>query len=106
MRLSRRFLIGAGAGLALFLALTLIAAHLSSDCGIAAVLGALRLMPSYCSDDIIRVGFPLVVWEEGGFAYHTSISTGALAVDLALAAASGLLGGWLFQRRGGRAAAR
>lgn len=105
MQISRRFLVGAGATLALFLALTVVSAHLSSDCGIVAVLGALHIMPSYCSDDIVRIGFPLVVLEEGGFAYRSYVSTGALAADVALAIGGSLLGGWLYQRRGGRAPA-
>lgn len=102
MRISRRFLVGAGATLGLFLAITIISAHLSSGCGIVAVLGALHIIPSYCSDNTVRIGFPLVVLQKGGFAYRSYMSTGALAVDIGLAIGGSLLGGWLYQRRGTR----
>lgn len=77
MNSSRAFFIGLGIGLFLFLLANLLAAHLGSDCGLPAILGT-----SACADDIIRVGFPLTFFEEGGFAFRHNFSTLYLLVDI------------------------
>lgn len=79
---TRRIFVLAGPALLLFAAVTLVSGHLSSDCGITAVLSRWSLAESYCADDIVRVGFPLIMWEDGGFAYHSSFSLPALLVNL------------------------
>jgi hypothetical protein len=63
MNSSRAFFTGFSAGLVLFALANLPAAHLHSDCGLPALLGN-----SMCADDIARAGFPLIFFEEGGFA--------------------------------------
>lgn len=63
--MKRPFLTGFLIGLLVFLLLTLLAAHLRSDCGLGAVFGL-----AHCADDIARAGFPLTFYEEGGFAYR------------------------------------
>jgi hypothetical protein len=42
-------------------------------------------------DGIRRLGFPLVIWEEGGFAYRQTFSFVALLADIALAVIAGLI---------------
>ena len=91
-----RFAAGFATGLLVFVLLNLMAAHLRSDCGLPAVLGMAR-----CSDDIRRAGFPLLVWEEGGFAYHSSLNPGALLVDLLIGLGLGVAGGLLVVRLAG-----
>ena len=91
----RPFLTGFPLGLLLFIFANLLAAHFRSDCGILAILGR-----SACADDIRRAGFPLLFYEEGGFAYRHVFNAGALAVDgmvgLAMAVAAG---SWVARRR-------
>ncbi len=76
----------------------LAAAHFQSDCGLPAVFGV-----SGCADDIVRVGFPLLFWEKGGFDYHADFNPAALAVDVLIAlGVSGGLGlacGWAVGKR-------
>lgn len=72
--------------LGLFLVLNLLAAHVMSDCGLPAVLGIDR-----CSDDIVRVGWPLPFFEQGGLAFHSSYDPSGLADDLILGALGALL---------------
>lgn len=86
------WLVAAGV-LLLWLVINLISAHLRSDCGLPAVLGA-----SNCADDIRRAGFPWVFWEEGGFAFRQYFSWGALFADLGLAVLTSVLAGWLVRR--------
>jgi hypothetical protein len=85
-------------GLLIFLFANLIAAHLLSDCGLPAVLGV-----DYCADDIVRTGFPLVFYEEGGFAYREMFNLPYLLLDLFigldLAVFSGFMARWIEQRR-------
>ncbi len=92
------FALGSGGALIVFAIINLVAAHFLSDCGIMAVLGL-----AGCADDIVRVGFPLVVWEEGGFAYRANFSLLALAADVAIAvgvsAIVGLACQWVAGRR-------
>jgi hypothetical protein len=91
--LMRYFVIGAVAALLIFIAANVLAAHLLSDCGLRGVLGI-----AGCADDIRRAGFPLVFWEEGGFAYRSVFSAGALAADIAVAVVVSLAVGWAVQR--------
>jgi len=88
-----RFVAGFAIGLLVFVFLNLLAAHVRSDCGLTAVLGMAR-----CSDDIRRAGFPLLVWEEGGFAYQNSFNPGALLVDLLIGLGVAFAGGLLVLR--------
>lgn len=63
--------------LVLFVGINLVAAHIRSDCGIAAALIG-------CADDIRRAGFPLLVWEEGGFAYRNIFHFTAWILDVGI----------------------
>jgi hypothetical protein len=65
--------------LGLFIGINLVAAHVQSDCAIAGVLGV-----PFCNDDIRRLGFPLLVWEEGGFAYRNIFDVTALILDIGI----------------------
>ncbi len=77
MTFSRTFLNGFLIGLLVFILATLFAAHLLSDCGLPALLGA-----DACADDISRAGFPLVFFEQGGFAYRSIFNLPNLALDI------------------------
>jgi hypothetical protein len=89
----RNFVIGAVAALLIFLAANVVAAQLLSDCGLLGVLGR-----AGCADDISRVGFPLVFWEDGGFAYRHVFSIGALAADIAIGVVLSVAAGWAARR--------
>ena len=77
MTFSRTFLNGFLIGLLVFILANLFAAHLLSDCGLPALLGA-----DSCADDISRAGFPLVFFEQGGFAYRSIFNLPNLALDI------------------------
>ena len=77
MKLPRRFINGFLIGLLIFILANLLAAHLLSDCGLPAVLGA-----DFCADDIARAGFPLVFFEQGGFSYRSIFNLPYLLIDL------------------------
>jgi len=77
MTFSRTFLNGFLIGLLVFILANLFAAHLLSDCGLPALLGA-----DACADDISRAGFPLVFFEQGGFAYRSIFNLPNLALDI------------------------
>jgi hypothetical protein len=81
-------------GLILFAVLNLIAAHVRSDCGLAAVFGV-----SGCADDIVRVGFPFQVFERGGFIARNTFDSMALAGDILVAFAVSAVAGMLAARR-------
>ena len=81
----------------LFILVTLLAAHVQSDCGLPGLFGV-----AGCSDAISRAGFPLVFWEEGGFVYHGNFNLPALLVDLAIGVGAGIIIGVLVQRRRSR----
>ena len=89
----RYFLIGFVLVLLLFLAANLLAAHLQSDCGLTGLLKA-----AGCADDISRAGFPLLFYEEGGFAYRSRFEIGALLLDIFCGLGLGVLGGLLMRR--------
>lgn len=91
--MSKKFLLGFTVGLVLFLAVNLISAHLSSDCGLPAVFGR-----GPCADDIIRAGWPLIFYEDGGFAYRHIFIQSNLILDMTIGVLfTGTLG-WLFTR--------
>jgi hypothetical protein len=91
----RPFLTGSLLGLAAFLILNLLAAHLLSDCGLSSVFGM-----DACADDIARAGFPLVFFEEGGFAFRHIFNLPYLLLDVLIGIGIGVLGGFLFHRSG------
>jgi hypothetical protein len=76
-------------GLLGFLALNLAAAGLTSECGLPAVLGMDR-----CADDIVRAGWPVRFYEEGGIAFHSSFGVLPLTVDAAIGLLLAGAAGW------------
>jgi hypothetical protein len=60
--MKKQFVIGIACGLLRFIAISLLAAQLASDCGLSAVFGN-----SACADGISQVGWPLQYYESGGF---------------------------------------
>ena len=97
---SRPFMLGFGITLLLFIGATLLAAHLQSDCGLAGVLGIAN-----CADDIRRAGFPLLVWEAGGFAYRNNFNAVALILDIGIGLGASAIVGYICQRFSKKAAA-
>ena len=93
MTFSRTFLNGFLIGLLIFILANLFAAHLLSDCGLPALLGA-----DSCADDLSRAGFPLVFFEQGGFAYRIIFNLPYLFLDifigLGFAAICGFIARW------------
>jgi len=77
MTTSRAFLNGFLVGLFVAVLINILAAHLLSDCGLPAILGA-----SPCADDIVRAGFPLVFFEQGGFAFRSIFNLPYLLLDI------------------------
>ncbi len=77
----------------LFIAVNLLAAHLQSDCGLPALLGL-----SHCADDIRRAGFPLLFWEEGGFAYRSNFEPANFLFDIGLAVIVSVIVGVIAER--------
>lgn len=92
--MNNKFAIGFIIGLLLFLAINLLAAQLTSDCGLAAFSPG-----SACADGIIRLGWPLQFFESGGFMYQQNFSLLSLMIDLGIGLALAALLGWLFARR-------
>lgn len=92
--MNKRFMIGFFAGLLLFGAINLLAAHLESDCGLPAVIGQ-----DACADDIARAGWPLQFYEEGGFAYRREFDLNSLLGNLGIGLGASSLAGWLSARR-------
>ena len=97
MTFNRSFLNGSLIGLLIFLVANLIAAHLHSDCGLPALLGA-----SACADDISRAGFPLIFLEQGGFVSRNMFNLSNLLFDIFigvdLAFTSGFIASWREKR--------
>ena len=50
------------------------------------------------NDGIQRAGFPLLIWERGGFVYRHTFSALGLASDFAVAAVAGILVSALYWR--------
>ena len=92
--MTRRFIIGFAIGLLIFLALNLLSAHLNSDCGLLAVFER-----DTCDDDIARAGWPLVFYEQGGFAYRFEFNLPVLLLDVAVGIISASILAWLIARR-------
>src|SRR5262245_22091838 len=101
---SRWFVIGFVATSLVFLLANIVVAHLRSDCGIWAVIGLWLPRWSVCSDDIVRVGFPFLVLEQGGFCYRSIFDPLAALLNSAITiGASLLVGGMLrLSSRSGR----
>lgn len=97
MTFNRSFLNGSLIGLLIFLVANLIAAHLRSDCGLPALLGA-----SACADNISRAGFPLIFLEQGGFAPRNMFNLSNLLFDIFigfdLVFTSGFIASWREKR--------
>ena len=89
----KRFSIGLGTSLLVFLAINLLMAHLASDCGLPAVFGH-----DVCADDIARAGWPLQFYEEGGFAYRYNFNTLFLMVDIAIGVIFSVAFGWVYSQ--------
>lgn len=98
MTSSRSFLNGFLIGLLTLILVNILAAHLLSDCGLPALLGA-----DFCADDIVRAGFPLVFFEQGGFDSRNIFNLPYLLLDLFigldLAVFCGFIARWLVKRR-------
>lgn len=97
MTKTRVFWAGFLLGLAAFVIANLLAAHMLSDCGLPAVFGR-----DACADDIARAGFPLVFFEEGGFAFRSIFNLPYLLLDLLIGLGIGVLGGFLFRKLKGK----
>jgi hypothetical protein len=93
MTSSRAFLNGFLIGLFSFILANLFTAHLLSDCGLPAILG----MDS-CADDIARAGFPLIFFEEGGFAFRSIFNIPYLFLDILTVIVFAALCGFFAQR--------
>ena len=91
--MNRNFLIGLVAGLLTFTGINILAAHLSSDCGLLAVF---RL--DACADDIVRAGWPLQFYEEGGFAFRRDFNPLFLWIDITIGVALSLIASWIYVR--------
>jgi len=90
MTSSRTFLNGFLIGLFIFILANLLAAHLLSDCGLPAILGT-----DFCADDIARAGFPLVFFEQGGFAYRSIFNLRTLLLDIFIGLGFAVLCGFI-----------
>jgi hypothetical protein len=98
MKYSRAFINGFLIGLLIFLLANLLAAQVLSDCGLPSFFGL-----DHCADDIARAGFPLVFFEDGGFAYHHMFNQSLLLWDIFIgldfAIVSGFVARKIAQRR-------
>src|SRR5262245_15850751 len=93
----RTFMAGFLLGALVFLVTNLVAANFASDCGLPALFGMDR-----CADDIVRAGWPLGFYEEGGIAFHSRFDLLALMADIGLGLGLGSGSGWwLVKRRAG-----
>ncbi len=98
--MTRNFYFGLILTLLLFIAINLVAAHVQSDCGIRAVIGLWVPGFSNCNDDIVRIGFPFRVLEQGGFAFRSIFNLGALIADALVAVGASVVVGLIAQRVG------
>jgi ABC-type antimicrobial peptide transport system permease subunit len=81
-------------GIVIFILVNLLAAHLLSDCGLPAVFGK-----DFCADDIVRAGFPLIFFEEGGFAYRIIFNLPNLLLDIFIGLGFSIICGFIAHRR-------
>ena len=92
------FAIGFLAGFGIFILISLLAAHLMSECGLPAIFNL-----DACADDIARAGWPLKFYEAGGITFHHTFDGTALGMDmvigLLLSIAMGIAGPRLFKRK-------
>jgi hypothetical protein len=92
---TKRFAIGFFIGFDLFIAINLLTAQSMSDCGLPAVFGF-----SVCADDIVRMGWPFLFRETGGFAFHEHFSGANLALDIIIGVVfAGAIGLWWAWRK-------
>lgn len=96
--MKRNFIIGFLATLLVFIAINFIVAHYQSDCGIRAVIGLWVPRFKFCADDIVRIGFPFHVIEEGGFALRSVFNVAALGADVLVAIGASAAVGWVAQK--------
>lgn len=66
--------------------------------GIGNYLSFLKMSSGFCDDCMMSFGFPLPIWEEGGFITITRLLWSGLIADIYLALSVGLLMGWTYQR--------
>ena len=91
--MNKKFAQGFIIGFCLFL-LNATFAHLSSDCGLPTIFGL-----DSCADDISRAGWPLLFYEEGGFACRHEFILLNLISDLVIGVLLAGGFGWWFARR-------
>lgn len=91
--MNKKFAIGFFIGLLIFSGVNLLAAHLSSDCGLLAVFGR-----DACADDIVRLGWPLVFYRDGGFAYNHIFNSIYFLINTGTGLAFAALVGGVFLR--------
>lgn len=92
--MTRRFIIGFGIGLLIFIAINLLSSHLNSDCGLLAVFER-----DACADDIARAGWPLSFYERGGFDYRFEFNLPVLLIDLVIGIFLASAFGWFLAQR-------
>ena len=92
--MTRRFILAFLLGLATFIVINLVSAHLASDCGLVAVFGQ-----DFCADDIARAGWPLRFYEVGGFDEHHYVSSGMFGLDILIGLALSSTLGWYAARQ-------
>ena len=85
---TKSFFSGFLIGLLAFILINILAAHLLSDCGLPAVIGA-----DFCADDIARAGFPLVFYESGGFDGRNIFNPSFLLMDIFIGVGVAIFGG-------------
>jgi hypothetical protein len=93
MTSTRAFLNGFLIGLFIFILANILAVHLHSDCGLPAILGT-----DSCADDIARAGFPLIFFEEGGFAFRSIFNLPYLVLDILITIIFSIILGFIFTR--------
>lgn len=93
--MTRRFVIGFGIGLLIFIGINLLSAHLNSDCGLLAVFER-----DACADDIARAGWPFAFYERGGFDYRLVLNLPVLLLDIVTGLILAGVLAWFMARRG------
>ncbi|MBK6791972.1 MAG: hypothetical protein IPG80_05395 [Anaerolineales bacterium] len=94
MTLNKHFFKGFLIGLLVVILINIFAAHLFSDCGLPALFGL-----GGCADAISRLGFPFVFFEQGGFAYHSTLNPPFLILDLVIGLGIAMGTGFFFNRK-------